>query len=192
MAIHRHTICYSTTNSESARFRTNHLVKPTTYPITAVEPLRLAIIARPRGGDWLCDEIAGLSRDGIDVVVSMLTTQEAEELGLRDQEKECAAARVAFVNVPIPDRAVPPNRDRFLAQVDEVAALLRDGRSIGVHCRASIGRSSVLAASVLVRFGWDAGEAFKALEKARGCSVPDTPEQKKWVVANVLPHHDSR
>lgn len=60
-------------------------MKPTIYPIKAAAPYRIAIVARPRGGDWLCDELQAFSREGIDVLVSMLTQEEAEELGLKGE-----------------------------------------------------------------------------------------------------------
>jgi protein-tyrosine phosphatase len=160
-------------------------MKATIYPIESALPSRLAIIARPRGGDWLSDEIAAFAREGIEVVVSMLTSEEMEELGLIDEREKCEAAAITFVNIPIPDRAVPSEIDAFLDSVDRVAALVRQGRSVGMHCRASIGRSSVLAASVLVRLGWTANQAFAVIESARGCPVPDTPEQRRWVVEHV-------
>jgi protein-tyrosine phosphatase len=155
------------------------------YAIQTAAPTRIAIVSRPRGGDWLCDEVAALSREGIDVLVSMLTPEEAEELGLHRESDECGAASITFVNIPVPDRSVPSDKDDFLRHVDRVAQLARQGRSVGVHCRASIGRSSVLAVSVLVRLGWNVNEAFTAVESARGCSVPDTPEQRKWVIEHV-------
>jgi hypothetical protein len=43
---------------------------------------RLAIATRPRGGDWLEDELKGLRRAGVDVVVSLLETNEADQLDL--------------------------------------------------------------------------------------------------------------
>jgi len=160
-------------------------MKATIYPITPAIPNRLAIVARPRGGEWLCDELTAMSREGIDVLVSMLTPEESEELGLQRESKECGAAAIAFVNIPILDRSVPKDKDDFLRRVDHIVGLVRHGKSVGVHCRASIGRSSVLAVSVLVRLGWDVEEAFGAVEAARGCAVPDTPEQRKWVIDNV-------
>ena len=42
----------------------------------------LAIITRPRGGDWLSDELSALKREGVGVVVSCLTDAEEHELGL--------------------------------------------------------------------------------------------------------------
>lgn len=160
-------------------------MKATVYPITDALPNSIAIVARPRGSDWLGDEISALSREGIEILVSMLTDAEAEELGLNDESTECAAAGISFVNVPIPDRSVPSDANAFLHRVEQLASRVREGRYVGVHCRASIGRSSVLAASILVRLGWDAKTAFDSIEAARGCSVPDTSEQKQWVIANV-------
>jgi protein-tyrosine phosphatase len=121
---------------------------------------------------------SALSKGGIDVLVSMLTEEESNELGLDKESDKCAAAAIKFVNLPSPDRSVPSNTDDFLRCVEQLAEMVRDGRSLAVHCRASIGRSSVLAVSVLVRLGWDANEAFNAVESARGCSIPDTPEQR--------------
>jgi hypothetical protein len=51
------------------------------------EGFRLAIIPRPRGADWLLDEIRFLQRAGVDVVVSALTASENEELGLVEESE---------------------------------------------------------------------------------------------------------
>jgi hypothetical protein len=48
--------------------------------------LRLAIVPRPRGGDLLEDEVGHIKRAGADVLVSMLQTDEAAELGLSTEE----------------------------------------------------------------------------------------------------------
>jgi protein-tyrosine phosphatase len=162
-------------------------MKATIYSIESALPNRLAIVARPRGGDWLCDELRAVSESGIDVLVSMLTPEEAQELGLATEAEECGKAGLAFVNIPIVDRSVPGNKQDFLDRTDGVVALLRNGRSIGIHCRASIGRSSMLAVSVLVRLGWAVDRAFQAVETARRCSIPDTLDQKHWLVENIRP-----
>lgn len=101
------------------------------YTITIAAPYRLSIVARPRGNDWLCDEVSALSREGIDTLVSMLTDGEANELGLQHESAECSAAGIKFVNVAMPDRSVPSDRNAFLAVLSswltrsgEVATLL--------------------------------------------------------------------
>ena len=43
---------------------------------------RLAIVPRPRGGEWLDDDVRALKEQGFDLVVSLLTPDEAIDLGL--------------------------------------------------------------------------------------------------------------
>jgi len=160
-------------------------MKATLYPITAAAPNRFAIVACPRGGDWLFDELRALASEGIDVLVSMLTEEEANGLDLQRESEECGVLAISFVNLPIPDRSVPSDRNDFLQHVEQLAEMVRKGRFVGVHCRASIGRSSILVVSVLMRLGWKAEDAFHAVESARGCSIPDTSEQREWVLANI-------
>ena len=62
------------------------------------------------------------------------------------------------------------------------------GRGINtvIHCRAGIGRTSLVTAGVLLQAGFEPDEAFEHIGKARGMAVPDTDEQRDWVVANHL------
>ncbi|HEU5401090.1 MAG TPA: hypothetical protein VFU86_07015 [Terriglobales bacterium] len=152
------------------------------YPIEKALPYRIAIVARPRGGDWLRDEIKSLSNSGITVLVSMLTTEESIELQLLNEAAECEEIGIVFLHIPVGDRSVPADEKGFSTVIDQAAELVRSGAYLGVHCRASIGRSSVLAAAVLVRLGWVVEAAFNAIEDARGRPVPDTAEQRQWVV----------
>jgi protein-tyrosine phosphatase len=142
---------------------------------------RLAILARPRGGDWLAEEIASWRSQGIDVVVSLLDPTETEELGL-DQEAELSAeSGLEFVTIPVADRGVPVSSDQFAKLVARLSESLSGGKAVGVHCRAGIGRSSILVATLLVASGMNPDEALNLIQSARGCAVPDTPEQRKWI-----------
>jgi protein-tyrosine phosphatase len=145
------------------------------------EACRLAIMPRPRGGDWLEDDIRALKRDGVDVLVSALEADEVAELELLQEEAFCRALGIEFLWFPIPDRSLPGSAEQFEMFVESVYRQLSTGRSVVVHCRAGIGRSTMIAASLLLRHGFSAAEAFALLEKARGFPVPDTPEQRAWV-----------
>src|SRR5438876_7533933 len=59
---------------------------------------RLAIMPRPRGGDWLEDEIQSWRQSGVDVLVSLLTREEQTELNLGDEESLCRANSIEFVS----------------------------------------------------------------------------------------------
>src|SRR5436190_21579522 len=68
---------------------------------------RLAVSSRPRGGDWLEDEIAGWRSAGVDVVACLLTPEEVDDLQLTREASLAAAESIAFHSLPIPDRDVP-------------------------------------------------------------------------------------
>ena len=137
---------------------------------------------RPRGGDWLVDEIFSLRELGVDVVISLLEAHEIEELDIREEENVCKANQIAFISFPIADRTVPGSVQAAIALADSVLAKLRSGMNVAIHCRAGIGRSSLMAASVLKLSGMSVDEAFDMIESARGCAVPDTSQQREWVV----------
>jgi protein-tyrosine phosphatase len=143
----------------------------------------LAIVARPRGTDWLEDEMLELKREGIDTLVSLLERREAEWLGLDGEGAEAEKAGMVFLNFPIPDTHVPMNVRQFRRFAGDLAMRLRNGERIGVHCRGSIGRATVTAACTLIHLGWKPGDALIAVEATRGCPVPDTEEQQAWIMA---------
>jgi protein-tyrosine phosphatase len=145
------------------------------------DDVRLAIVLRPRGGDWLASEMRNLRHAGVDVLVSMLPLEEAAELGLSDEAAECEQAGIAYRSFTIEDRQVPTSHRHFAAFVDALRSELHSGKSIAVHCRASIGRSSLLLACILCAEGWSWRQAFQRISEARGLTVPDTPEQEQWV-----------
>ena len=151
------------------------------YWVDTGNPLRLAIVPRPRGGDWLEDELNQMKRAGIDVLVSMLQVDEAAELGLSSEAELCEAKGIVFRSFPIPDRETPPSTASFSQFVEDLRADAHAGRSIAVHCRASIGRSSLLLAALLTAEGFTPDDAFRRLTVARGLQVPDTADQVRWV-----------
>jgi protein-tyrosine phosphatase len=141
----------------------------------------LAIIPRPRGWDWLPDDLANLKREGIGAVVSALTTEENQELGLVEEAKLCSQSDLLHLSFAIEDRSVPSSAREFQDFLVRVDHALDNGRKVGVHCRAGIGRSSIVVASLLIRHGHSLDRAFSLIQEARGCPVPDTAEQKEWV-----------
>jgi protein-tyrosine phosphatase len=148
---------------------------------------QLAIVPRPRGGEWLDDEMLALRKAGVDIVVSMLEKSEAAEVGLEQEAAAAERAGVEFVNFPITDRSVPSNVQRFENFLSYLEQQLIDGKRVGVHCRACIGRAPVTIASLLIRSGIAPRSAWTNIEAARGCPVPDTREQREWVDHNMRP-----
>src|SRR5271163_3982512 len=102
----------------------------------------LAVMPRPRGGDWLDDEIRSWRRSGVDVIVSLLTPDEVADLNLADEPKLSPAHDIEFHSFPIADRGVPSSREAFLSLMEKLTEHLASGKNIAVHCRQGIGRAA--------------------------------------------------
>jgi protein-tyrosine phosphatase len=144
-------------------------------------PGQLAIVPRPRGGDWLEDEVADWKKAGVDVVVSALTPDEVETMELGHALAEGQRQGVEIVSFPIPDRGTPTSLAVSTKVFRLLGEYLQDGKHVAIHCRQGIGRSSLIAATLLIQAGVTPQEAWQRIEAARGCAVPDTAEQKAWV-----------
>lgn len=142
---------------------------------------RLGVMPRPRGGDWLDDEVRALGEQGVGVLASLLRPEEAKELDLHAEAAACAAAGIRFVNHPVPDRGIPGSATAFRETVEALAIELEQDATVVVHCRQGIGRASMLAVGILAARGVPVPDAFERVAAARGRPVPDTPEQRGWV-----------
>jgi protein-tyrosine phosphatase len=151
------------------------------YWISELQCGRIGIMPRPRGGDWLEDEIISLGESNVDAVVSLLEPDEISELELEQEEIFCQKHGIAFLSFPIPDRNIPSSIMATQKFVQQLMNFLSERKTFVIHCRQGIGRSSMIAACVLVKNGLSVGDAFEKIARARGCPVPDTQEQCDWV-----------
>ena len=142
----------------------------------------LAIVLCPRGDGGLRDDLARYKQSGVEVLVSLLEPEEAVWLGLGDERQSAEEVGLQFLSYPIRDVNVPQNVATFRAFVTGLAERLRAGERIGMHCRGSIGRAPTTAACTLMHLGWGARDALAAIETARGYPIPDTPEQRRWIL----------
>lgn len=170
-----------TSNSGSILDKDNTM-RAEPYWIEGPWPGRLAILPRPRGGEWLEDEVRLWQQAGLDVIVSLLTSDEVAELGLAEEARLCQTYGLQFLSFPIVDRSVPSSRRATLDFIRRLKAALADGKSLAIQCRQGIGRSALIAACLLVLSGVDPETALQHVSAARGCPVPETSEQRQWVI----------
>lgn len=90
-------------------------MRPEVHWIDLPASARLAIMARPRAGDWLDDEIAGWRAEGIDVIVSFLEAEEVREFGLDREARLCHDHDMEFISFPVPDGGVPTSTRETVA-----------------------------------------------------------------------------
>ncbi len=142
---------------------------------------KLALASRPRGGDWLDEEMSAWRGAGIDTVLSLLTSEEEQELDLKREAQGVKARGMKFVSLPIPDREVPNSESVVSGTLERLDADLSAGNNVVVHCRQGVGRTGLVAACLLVAKGLAPDAAVNTLSAARGIAIPETVEQRRWI-----------
>jgi len=157
------------------------MLQPELYWVRGTEPARLALMPRPRGGNWLVDEAAGWQRASINTVVSLLERHEVRELELQAEEAVCQAIGIEFLQFPIADRSTPTPEARLLEFVRGLHDRIQRGDAIAIHCRVGIGRTGLLAGCLLHLLDVPGQDIFHILSRSWGFSMPDTSVQAEWV-----------
>lgn len=142
---------------------------------------KLGIMPRPRGDDWLEEEIIKLKKQHIGLWVSLLEQDEMHELGLRNQPALCLKHDLGYINFPIVDRHVPEKGNKVDSLIEQLYQKIQNGNSVVVHCRMGIGRSSIIAACILLKQGFKTEQILQKITSARGLKVPDTDDQIQWL-----------
>ena len=151
------------------------------YWLDEAWPGRVALSARPRGGDWLVDEVTDWKRAGVHAVLSLLESQEEEDLDLKGEGAEVRKQGLDFSSCPIPDRQVPPSEAELARVLEKLDRSLTNGKNVVVHCRQGVGRSGLVAACLLVKRGISPGAAVEKVSASRGVAIPETEEQREWI-----------
>ncbi len=151
------------------------------YWVEDYEDQQQGILSRPRSEDWLLHDIHGLFELGINTIVSLLTPEETRELGLLAEAEYCQRYLIEFINFPIQDRGIPDSFEKTVLLVKRLSERLNKGKKVVVHCRAGIGRSSLIIGCVLVYTGIMPAAAYAMIGASRGLQVPDTEGQMTWL-----------
>lgn len=133
-----------------------------------------------RNSDFQSD-VEGILSNGISCVVRLTPDDEVERKSKYYHEaiigKKLKWEELCF---PIPDFSAPTDVYAFSTFVNKVVIKLKAGESIIAHCGAGIGRTSILAVSVLIKMGYTYGEAVKVVGNAG--SHLETEEQEDFVL----------
>ncbi len=160
-------------------------MKPDIYEVELIGSGFLAVMAKPVAGEWIEDEFRGIANLGIMQIVSLLESSEEYEVGLTDEKKLSEKYGMEFVSFPLPDRGLPRSLGEYSKFTKNLYHQIAGGKNTVIHCRAGIGRTGVVAAGVLLHCGFEPEEAFEQISEKRGVVVPDTIEQRNWVIEHA-------
>lgn len=142
----------------------------------------LATMAAPRLDEQFEGILLDWKNEGVDVVVSLIEEFEIPNLAAAEGAL-CEELGMEFFSFPMRDKTVPEAGGRFAQLARRLADRIGSGKAVAIHCRAGIGRSTMLAASVLILLGVDAAHALDMIAVARGIEVPETEAQRQWVLS---------
>jgi len=144
----------------------------------------LAIMAQPRLSAGLPDSISTLADSGIGCIVSLLEAAESSMLALDGESKVVTDNGMKYISFPITDYGVPASADEFSILIADIFRQLEQGINVLLHCRGGVGRSGLTAAGVLLQAGLDPEHAFNCISAKRGSRVPETAQQRDWLINN--------
>ena len=139
-------------------------------------------------GAWARDlgaDLDAIERWGATAVVSLITDEEMDCLGVRGLAAAVRERHMEWWHAPIPDGRPPgPDfEDRWAAVGEALRDRLRAGFDILVHCKGGLGRAGTVAARLLVEFGASADDAVRRVREARSPHAVETRSQEAHVAA---------
>lgn len=149
-------------------------------PLPPHVPGSLWLGAMPgRQGPWSDFEVQARQRR-LSLVVCLTPREEMAELSpAYHSAVNDGTVPFRWINVPMPNFGVPPDRDRFRGEVREIAQALQRGEAVMLHCAAGIGRTGSTGACVLKALGLSAVEALQTIRDAG--SNPENAKQSGLV-----------
>lgn len=165
-----------------------------------------AVRTRPGWGDILISRCPGrtdldhdldydldkVHRAGASAVVSLISEDELEELGVAAMGAAVRARGMDWFHLPIADFDTPDHV--WEQQWDAIGATLRrrirQGRSVHLHCRGGCGRAGMTAARLLTELGAEPAEAIARVRSARPCAVETEAQEASVMAVRTAPDSD--
>jgi len=124
--------------------------------------------------------IATFKDDNISLVVTLLDTIEVTRLDISSLGKFLKENSIYWEHFPIQDLRIPTERNLLIKLLVHMKKLLDDDKSVLIHCYAGLGRTGLLATTLLVSLGLEAKVSIEHIRKIRPGSI-ETIEQENFV-----------
>jgi atypical dual specificity phosphatase len=132
---------------------------------------QVAGLPRPGAARPLDKDLTFLRDQGIDILVSL--TEKAPDPEALSQHG------IEALHIPVPDFHAP-TQVQLDQYVNAVQGWTKEGRQVGTHCGAGLGRTGTFLAAMFVARGMDADPAIAEVRRLRPGSI-ETKEQEQAV-----------
>jgi protein-tyrosine phosphatase len=140
-------------------------------------------MACPGRQDELEADLQKAKEEGVDEIISLLTDEDVAKNCVEGEAEACKRLGIRFRRFPIEDHETPPADQNTMDFLRARLKDLRQGKTIVFHCSKGRGRTTLMAASLLVMEGVSADRAIQRVRGKRLVPVPDNKEQTEWVRA---------
>jgi protein-tyrosine phosphatase len=154
------------------------------YLIHGFNGAGLWMMPSPTFGGTIRKTLSSCADLNIQHIASLVEAREVQQLGLAELRTEAAPLKIHLHQFPITDRQPPSSIRDFAELVETFTQYLLNGMSVSVHCKSGIGRSGMLASSILGRFGYCLPGALEVIAEKRGIPAPNTASQMEWLQDN--------
>lgn len=141
----------------------------------------LCLSSMPGRYEPFAEAISDIVYCQINRIICLCSDEELEESciqyysALNNNTLPCRVTRF-----PIPDRGVPHDKNAFLNLCQDISRSLAIGQNILLHCNAGIGRTGMLAISVMLALGFNLENAYEEVTVAG--SYPQDSEQQQFLI----------
>lgn len=128
-----------------------------------------------------------IEQDEVRAIVCLNEEYELRQKSARYAEALAAGtAPCSVVPFEIREGGVPENKDAFWALATDLAQRLHGGQAVLVHCAGGVGRTALLAVSVLLAMGQSITDAETLVSRA-GSMVETMPQMEmlSWCVSRA-------
>ncbi len=151
---------------------------PIPYWIAKINDCDIGIAACPAGGRALEEELKVFKKSESLVMISLLTEKEERRLGLTQEKLIAEELGIRFIKFPIPDMSIPGFKI-YVEFIDHLYELTMEKDKMLIHCRAGIGRSSLIALGLMTKDGTPLSQSIQHVSRTRGFHVPQSISQRR-------------
>ncbi|KMT66998.1 dual specificity protein phosphatase family protein [Catenovulum maritimum] len=121
----------------------------------------------------LTESIEALKQAGTNMLLTLMFDEEMAKNKATSLPQECEKQNIEWLQLPILDDAAPNQafEDSWLAQKQNILAVINNQGTIAVHCKGGSGRTGLVIGLILLALGYTGEQAINSVQKIRPNSL---------------------